>query len=116
MTRRGIEPLFQPWEGRVLAAWPTSQKITPRVGLEPTTHRLTADCSTTELSRIIESGDHLFSRAVSRQVSSAAYVLTIVFGMGTGVSHKRIATGSILFFSEHSKLNNLITYLFSLFP
>ena len=29
-------------------------------------------------------------------VSSAAYVLTVVFGMGTGVSHKRIAT-SIFF-------------------
>jgi len=25
---------------------------TPRVGLEPTTYRLTADCSTIELSRI----------------------------------------------------------------
>ncbi len=63
----------------------------------------------------IGSGDHLFSRAVSHQVSSAAYVLTIVFGMGTGVSHKRIATGSFLFcISKHSKLNNLITY--SLFP
>ena len=43
----------------------------------------------------IESGSHLFSRAVSRQVSSAAYVLTFVFGMGTGVSHKRITTGNV---------------------
>ena len=28
--------------------------ITPQVGLEPTTNRLTADCSTTELLRIYE--------------------------------------------------------------
>ena len=28
-------------------------KTTPQVGLEPTTNRLTADCSTTELSRIV---------------------------------------------------------------
>ena len=27
--------------------------VTPQVGLEPTTHRLTADCSTTELLKII---------------------------------------------------------------
>ena len=40
-------------------------------------------------------GNHLLSRSVSRQVPSAAYVLTIVFGMGTGVSHKRIATENI---------------------
>ena len=40
------------------------------------------------------SGSHLLSRAVPRQVSSAVYVLTIVFGMGTGVSHKRIATAN----------------------
>ena len=37
-------------------------------------------------------GSHLLSHAVSSIVSSAAYVLTVVFGMGTGVSHKRIAT------------------------
>ena len=44
----------------------------------------------------IESGTHLLSHAVSSIVPSAAYVLTVVFGMGTGVSHKRIGTG-ILF-------------------
>ena len=37
-------------------------------------------------------GSRLLSHAVSSIVSSAAYVLTVVFGMGTGVSHKRIAT------------------------
>ena len=40
----------------------------------------------------IESGTHLLSHAVSSIVPSAAYVLTVVFGMGTGVSHKRIDT------------------------
>ena len=37
-------------------------------------------------------GTHLLSHAVSSIVPSAAYVLTVVFGMGTGVSHKRIDT------------------------
>ena len=41
------------------------------------------------------SGSHLLSHAVSSIVPSAAQVLTIVFGMGTGVSPERIATGSI---------------------
>ena len=40
-----------------------------------------------------ESGTHLLSHIVSNIVPSAAYVLTVVFGMGTGVSHKRISTG-----------------------
>ena len=44
----------------------------------------------------IESGSHLLSHAVSSIVPSAAQVLTIVFGMGTGVSPERIATGNIL--------------------
>ena len=26
MTRRGIEPLLQPWKGRVLTAWPTGHE------------------------------------------------------------------------------------------
>ena len=38
------------------------------------------------------SGSLLFSRAVASQVPSAADALTVVFGMGTGVSHQRIAT------------------------
>ena len=44
----------------------------------------------------IESGTHLLSHAVSSIVPSAAYVLTVVFGMGTGVSHKRIGTGILV--------------------
>ena len=42
-----------------------------------------------------KSGSHLLSHAVSSIVPSAAYVLTVVFGMGTGVSRKRIATRSV---------------------
>ena len=39
-----------------------------------------------------EPGTHLSSHAVSSIVFSAALVLTVVFGMGTGVSPKRIGT------------------------
>ena len=42
-----------------------------------------------------DSGSHLSSRTVSRQVLSAVCGLTVVFGMGTGVSHNRIATGNL---------------------
>ena len=38
------------------------------------------------------SGSHLLSHAVARIVPSAVKVLTVVFGMGTGVSPSRIAT------------------------
>ena len=46
------------------------------------------------LSLIVKfgAGSHLLSHTVSSAVPSAAYVLTVVFGMGTGVSPKRIAT------------------------
>ena len=43
----------------------------------------------------IESGTHLLSHAVSSIVPSADWVLTVVFGMGTGVSPNRIGTGKI---------------------
>ena len=42
------------------------------------------------------SGIHLPSHAVTRIVLSAVKVLTVVFGMGTGVSPSRIDTGQIL--------------------
>ena len=71
--------------------------LAPQVGLEPTTTRLTAECSAIELLRnndseksldspksFMESGDDLLSRAVSSQVPSALRGLTSVFGMGTG--------------------------------
>ena len=37
-------------------------------------------------------GSHLLSHTVTSAVPSAAWVLTIVFGIGTGVTPKRIAT------------------------
>ena len=46
---------------------------------------------------LIKSGSHLLSHAVSSIVPSAAQVLTIVFGMGTGVSPERIATKKVEF-------------------
>ena len=58
--------------------------MAPQVGLEPTTLRLTAECSAIELLRNIESGNDIVSRAVSSQVPSAHGGLTSVFGMGTG--------------------------------
>ena len=59
--------------------------MAPRVGLEPTTYRLTAECSTIELPRITF-GDDLLSRGVTTRVPSALRGFTSVFGMGTGVS------------------------------
>ena len=41
------------------------------------------------------SGSHLASHAVSNVVLSAVPGLTVVFGMGTGVTPERIATGNI---------------------
>ena len=66
-------------------------------GLEPPTSRLSGVRSN-QLSYkpFFQSGSHLLSHAVSSIVSSAASVLTIVFGMGTGVSPKRIATGNVV--------------------
>jgi hypothetical protein len=72
-------------------------------GLEPSTSRLSGVRSN-QLSYkpkiIIDylfflSGSHLLSHTVSSIVPSAAYGLTFVFGMETGVSHKRIATGNL---------------------
>ena len=44
------------------------------------------------------SGGHLLSHTVSSIVPSAVQVLTVVFGMGTGVSPARIAARSFYFF------------------
>ena len=56
------------------------------------------------------SGSHLLSHIVSNIVSSAAQVLTIVFGMRTGVSPERIATGKLWALSE--ALSRLVRKLF----
>ena len=47
------------------------------------------------------SGAHLLSHIVSNAVPSAAQVLTVVFGMGTGVSPKRIDTGSFIYLARY---------------
>ena len=60
--------------------------MAPRVGFEPTTYRLTAECSTVELPWNIETSDDLLSRGAAPQVPSALRGLTSVFGMGTGVT------------------------------
>ena len=75
--------------------------LAPRVGLEPTTYRLTAGCSTIELPRNIPFGNDLLSQAVSHQVPSALRGLTSVFGMGTGVSLSLLLPNfSFLFFNK----------------
>ena len=45
-------------------------------------------------------GGHLLSHTVSSAVPSAVWVLTIVFGMGTGVTPRRIATKKAWVLSE----------------
>ena len=63
-----------------------------------------------------EPGSHLLSHAVSSIVPSAAQVLTIVFGMGTGVSPKRIATSSSypVFETVKSAASSVFLFLMSL--
>ena len=91
--------------------------LAPQVGLEPTTLRLTAACSTDwaieeylvikyslpnfeEYSFVLRtySGSDLSSRAVTHQVFSALQSLTSVFGMGTGVTSAPLPPD--IFFSE----------------
>ena len=64
-------------------------------GLEPPTSRLSGVRSNRLSYKPIESGIHLLSHAVSSIVPSADQVLTVVFGMGTGVSPKRIGTRNL---------------------
>ena len=59
-----------------------------------------------------EPGSHLLSHAVSSIVPSASWVLTIVFGMGTGVSPRRIATGKLVTNLLITKQYNQFPYLF----
>ena len=68
--------------------------MAPQVGFEPTTDRLTADCSTTELLwnsiriPIIKWNDwrRPTLAETKSQLPSALESLTAVFGMGTGVT------------------------------
>ena len=61
-------------------------------GLEPPTSRLSGARSNRLSYRPEGAGSHLLSHTVASAVSSAVPVLTIVFGMGTGVAPGRIAT------------------------
>ena len=61
--------------------------MAPQVGLEPTTDRLTADSSTTELLRNnIIAWQRPTLTGGNPQLPSALKSLTSVFGMGTGVT------------------------------
>ena len=72
--------------------------MAPQVGLEPTTLRLTAECSAIELLRNMKCGSDLLSRAVSSQVPSACWGLTSVFGMGTGGTPRPLPPQRVNFF------------------
>ena len=70
VTPRRLELLLPPWKGGVLTAWPRGLVkradmkrsashppdvlMAPQAGFEPATYRLTAECSTVELLRIIK--------------------------------------------------------------
>ena len=62
-------------------------------GLEPPTSRLSGVRSNLLSYKPAKSGTLLLSHTVSSIVPSAARVLTIVFGMGTGVPPGRVGTG-----------------------
>ena len=68
-----------------------------RVGLEPTTYRLTAERSTNWANGeyIIKSGNYLSSQQGISQVFSAFMSLTSVFGMGTGGSSLSLSPENI---------------------
>ena len=59
-----------------------------------------------------KSGILLCSHIVTNVVFSADHVLTVVFGMGTGVTHDRIDTGQIILFLMF--FNSLFCYLYLL--
>ena len=72
-------------------------------GLEPPTSRLSGVRSNRLSYKPIFFfcfGGHLLSHTVSSAVPSAAQVLTIVFGMGTGVSPERISTRNAVFLTS----------------
>ena len=94
MTPTGFEPMLPPWKGDVLTTWPRGHVLAPQVGLEPTTYRLTAGCSTIELLRNILSGSDLLSRVIS---TIGAGGLHFRVRYGNGFLTSAIATGNLLF-------------------
>ena len=93
--------------------------MAPPVGLEPTTPRFTAACSTDcaqEASRRRQAPPkkcwrYLFFRPVSRQVSSAQVSLTSVFGMGTGGPSLQ-STPTYFFLKEKVSKKNFTPFFF----
>ncbi len=86
--------------------------MAPQVGLEPTTDRLTADSSTTELLRnnkIDAAWQRPTLTGTKFQLPSALRSLTSVFGMGTGV------TFSPLLPDYFSQRQSLLYCLFDIF-
>jgi hypothetical protein len=85
--------------------------MAPQVGLEPTTDRLTADSSTTELLRnnSIAAWQRPTLTGTKSQLPSALRSLTSVFGMGTGV------TFSPLLPDYFSQRHSLLYCLFEIF-
>ena len=69
-------------------------------GLEPPTSRLSGVRSNLLSYKPLyfKSGSRLFFHTVASIVPSAVQGLTVVFGMGTGISPARIATRQIIFF------------------
>ena len=63
---------------------------------------------------IIKAGSRLLSQAVPHQVPSAASVLTVVFEMGTGVTHRRNVTENGLGFPLKTQQYNIINALIAL--
>ena len=84
-------------------------------GLEPPTSRLSGVRSN-QLSYkpifFFKFGGHLLSHTVSSAVPSAAWVFTIVFGMGTGVTPKRITTKNFWLLDNPTIDNSKILYFF----
>ena len=95
-----------------IAAFSPAAGILGLSGLEPPTSRLSGVRSNRLSYKPIEFGGHLLSHTVTSIVPSAAYVLTIVFGMGTGVSHKRIDTTNLGLFGKSSYQTAGIYFIF----
>ncbi len=81
--------------------------MAPQVGLEPTTDRLTADSSTTELLRNNIAWQRPTLTGTRSQLPSALESLTSVFGMGTGVT-------SLPSLPDNIHLRQILLYLIDL--
>ena len=111
---KGFEPLRQGYPSTrfpIVLLRPLGQlsNMAPQVGLEPTTVRLTAECSTTELLRnnIIKAWRRPTLTGGNPQLPSALKSLTSVFGMGTGVTSSLSSPNS---FSRHYYYNTFIKF------